>query len=74
VEINNGGAEGVLFALGGDAAGFSLFLWEGKPRFHYNFFGLRRYDANCDRCGCCPSVPGRRRAAFGLGSAGSPCA
>lgn len=43
VEINEG-AEGVIFALGGDAAGFSLFFWEGKPRFHYNFFGLRRYD------------------------------
>ena len=38
------GAEGVLFALGGDAAGFSLFLWEGKARFHYNFFAIRRYD------------------------------
>jgi arylsulfatase len=44
VEIPEGGAQGVLFALGGDAAGWSLFLWEGKPRFHYNFFGIRRYD------------------------------
>src|SRR5262249_26861599 len=44
VEIPKGGAEGVIFALGGDAAGFSLFLWEGKVRFHYNFFGIRRYD------------------------------
>ena len=23
----------------------SLMLWEGKPRYHYNFFGLERYDA-----------------------------
>ena len=30
--------------LGGDAAGWSLFLWEGKVRFHYNFFAIRRYD------------------------------
>lgn len=44
VEVPEGGAEGVIFALGGDAAGFSLFFWEGKPRFHYNFFGIRRYD------------------------------
>jgi arylsulfatase len=44
IEIPKEGAEGVLFALGGDAAGFSLFLWEGKARFHYNFFGIRRYD------------------------------
>lgn len=45
VTIPDGGAEGVIFALGGDAAGFSLFLWEGKARFHYNFFGMRRHDA-----------------------------
>jgi len=45
VEIPEGGAEGVIFALGGDAAGFSLFLWDGKPRFHYNFFAIKRYDA-----------------------------
>ena len=44
VVIPKDGAEGVIFALGGDAAGWSLFLWEGKVRFHYNFFGIRRYD------------------------------
>jgi len=44
VVIPKDGAEGVVFALGGDAAGWSLFLWEGKVRFHYNFFGLRRFD------------------------------
>jgi arylsulfatase len=43
VEID-GDAEGVIFAIGGDAAGWSLFCWEGKARFHYNFFGIRRYD------------------------------
>ncbi|KUI00340.1 arylsulfatase [Mycolicibacterium acapulense] len=45
VEIPEGGAEGVLCALGGDAAGFALFLWEGRVRYHYNFFGIERYDA-----------------------------
>jgi arylsulfatase len=45
VEIPAGGAEGVLAALGGDAAGFALFLWEGKVRYHYNYFGIERYDA-----------------------------
>lgn len=45
VTIPEGGAEGVIFALGGDAAGFALFLWEGKARFHYNFFGMKRHDA-----------------------------
>jgi arylsulfatase len=45
VDIPEGGAEGVLAALGGDAAGFALFLWDGKVRYHYNYFGLERYDA-----------------------------
>jgi hypothetical protein len=44
VEIPKEGAEGVIACLGGDAAGWSLFLWEGKPRYHYNFFGLKRTD------------------------------
>ncbi len=44
VDVPDGGANGVLMCLGGDAAGWSLMLWEGKPRYHYNFFGLRRYD------------------------------
>ena len=44
VDIPKEGAEGVIFALGGDAAGFSLFLWEKKARFHYNFFGIKRHD------------------------------
>ncbi|WP_230292582.1 arylsulfatase [Croceicoccus sp. Ery5] len=44
VEVPEGGAEGVIFALGGDAAGFALFMWEGKARFHYNFFGIQRTD------------------------------
>ena len=45
ITVPEGGAEGVIIALGGEAAGWSLFLWEGKPRYHYNFFGLERYDA-----------------------------
>jgi arylsulfatase len=45
VDVPEGGAEGVIFALGGDAAGFALFLWDGKVRYHYNFFGIERYDA-----------------------------
>ncbi|MEZ4519643.1 MAG: hypothetical protein R3C44_23375 [Chloroflexota bacterium] len=24
--------------------GWLLMLWEGKPRYHYNFFSLKRYD------------------------------
>ncbi|MBX7433502.1 arylsulfatase [Mycobacterium sp. Y57] len=54
VQIPEGGAEGVLAALGGDAAGFAVFLWEGKVRYHYNFFGLERYDATAES----PLTPG----------------
>jgi len=55
VEIPKGGAEGVVFALGGDAAGWSLFMWEGKVRFHYNFFAIRRYDFASTK----PLAPGK---------------
>src|SRR5262245_6924756 len=51
----DGPAEGVIFALGGDAAGWALFMWEGKARFHYNFFGLQRHDVMSPE----PLAPGR---------------
>ena len=37
------GAEGVLVCLGGDTAGWSLFVEDGRLRYHYNWFGLERY-------------------------------
>jgi len=43
VEIPSGGAEGVLLALGGRFAGFSLFLQQNRLHYVYNFFGLERY-------------------------------
>ncbi|MBN8424753.1 arylsulfatase [Microbacterium esteraromaticum] len=48
IDVPESGAEGVVFAVGGDAAGWSLFGWEGRARFHYNFFGIRRYDLTSD--------------------------
>src|SRR5262245_59983056 len=62
VEIPKNGAEGVIFALGGDAAGWSLFLWEGKARFHYNFFGIRRYDVTSPKA----LTPGKHTIAIGF--------
>ena len=38
------GAEGVLIAMGGDWAGWSLFIEDGRLRYHYNWYGLERYD------------------------------
>jgi arylsulfatase len=62
IEVPKGGAEGVIFALGGDAAGFSLFLWEGKVRFHYNFFAIRRYDITATQ----PLSPGKHTIEVGF--------
>ncbi len=43
-EIPEGGAEGVLVCLGGDTAGWSLFIDADRLRYHYNWFTLERYD------------------------------
>jgi arylsulfatase len=44
VEIPAHGAEGVLVCLGGDSAGWSLFVDGDRLRYHYNWFALERYD------------------------------
>jgi arylsulfatase len=44
VEIPKAGAEGVLLCLGGDSAGWSLFVDGDRLRYHYNWFTLERYD------------------------------
>jgi len=43
-EIPRTGAEGVLICLGGDTAGWSLFVEGGRLCYHYNWFTLERYD------------------------------
>ena len=43
-EIPKGGAEGVLVCLGGDTAGWSLFMRDGKLVYHYNWFDMERYE------------------------------
>jgi arylsulfatase len=47
-EIPQGGAEGVLVCLGGDTAGWSLFIDGDRLRYHYNWFTLERYDVIAD--------------------------
>jgi arylsulfatase len=47
-EIPDEGAEGVLVCLGGDTAGWSLFLDGNRLRYHYNWFTLERYDVVAD--------------------------
>jgi arylsulfatase len=47
-EIPEAGAEGVLVCLGGDSAGWSLFVDGDRLRYHYNWFTLERYDVVAD--------------------------
>ncbi|ROS75660.1 arylsulfatase [Curtobacterium sp. PhB130] len=49
VTIPDDGAEGVLFHVGGDAAGWVLYIRDGKLVYHYNFFNLRRHTLESDR-------------------------
>ena len=49
VEIPKDGAEGVLVCLGGDTAGWTLYVREdGKLVYHYNFFDMERYEVVSD--------------------------
>lgn len=48
-EIPDDGAEGVLICLGGDWAGWSLFVDDDRLRYHYNWYNLERYDVIADR-------------------------
>jgi arylsulfatase A-like enzyme len=43
-EIPDEGAEGVLICMGGDWAGWSLFINDDRLRYHYNWYDLERYD------------------------------
>jgi len=41
--VPEGGAEGVIVAQGGEFAGWSLYVKNGKPKYCYNLFGLQRF-------------------------------
>ncbi|MBF5042882.1 arylsulfatase [Aggregicoccus sp. 17bor-14] len=47
-ELPAEGAQGVLMCMGGDMAGWSLFVDEGRLHYHYNWFTLHRYDVVSD--------------------------
>jgi arylsulfatase len=46
-EVENGaeGSGGVLVAIGGSGGGWSLYVKDGRPVFHYNFFDVANYRA-----------------------------
>ena len=43
VQIPKGGGNGVILAQAGRFGGWSLYLKDGKPRYAYNFLGLKTY-------------------------------
>jgi arylsulfatase len=49
-EIPDDGAEGVLVCLGGDTAGWTLYVrGDGRLVYHYNWFDMERYEVVSDR-------------------------
>ena len=53
-------ANGVLVAQGGRFGGWSLYVKDGKPIYHYNFLGLKRFTVASDK----PLVPGKATIVF----------
>lgn len=49
VQIPEGGANGVIIAQAGKFGGWSFYLKDGKPRYAYNYLGLKTYKAVSDQ-------------------------
>jgi arylsulfatase A-like enzyme len=49
IELADGNETGVLVAQGGRTGGYSLFLDDGVPVYHYNYFGKDRYEVRAPR-------------------------
>ncbi|MCA9211378.1 MAG: arylsulfatase, partial [Planctomycetales bacterium] len=45
IEMADLDESGVLFCVGGDTGGFSVFVENGKLGYHYNYFDVERYEA-----------------------------
>ena len=43
VVVPDSGAEGVIIAVGGSIGGWSLYVKDGKPKYCYNYYGLKQY-------------------------------
>src|SRR5262249_47280991 len=46
--VPEGGASGVLFSQGGVTGGWSLYLKDGRPKYHYSWAGLEHYEVAGD--------------------------
>jgi arylsulfatase A-like enzyme len=47
--VPDGGAEGVIVSQGGEFAGWSFYVRNGRPKYCYNLFGLQRFYVEGDR-------------------------
>ena len=48
IVVPDAGAEGVIIAQGGAFAGWSLYTWNGRPKYCYNLLGLQRFKVEGD--------------------------
>jgi arylsulfatase len=49
VDVPSRPANGVLVAQGGRFGGWALYVKDGKPVYHYNFLGLKRFSVVADK-------------------------
>jgi arylsulfatase A-like enzyme len=55
VEVPAGGGNGTILAQGGRFGGWSLYVKDGVPGYHYNFLGLQQFDLRASK----PLAPGK---------------
>ena len=49
IEVPEGGGQGTIIAQGGRFGGWSLYMDEGRPGYHYNFLGLQHFEIESDK-------------------------
>jgi arylsulfatase len=55
VDAPAGGGNGTILAQGGRFGGWSLYVKDGVPGYHYNFLGLQQFDVRSSK----PLAPGK---------------
>jgi arylsulfatase A-like enzyme len=48
IDVPISGAKGVIVAQGGNMGGWSLYVHQGRLKYHYNFLGLLHFDVTAD--------------------------
>jgi hypothetical protein len=65
----NPGDEGILVGAGTNSGGYTLFIEDGRLRFHFNYLQSRAYDL----VGYAPLEPGKHALAFDFVNTGNNC-